>query len=114
MECAHYKQPSFERDIKMVRDCVQKNKNYQDEIKILYGWFVDIFEDITLNPYCKDVKKSGDKYFYVIKAMREAQSKFDTIEKFESVEEYILQIIVEVKEHATPEELDGIKIDDEI
>ena len=49
-----------------------------------------------------------------MKAMRRAQSKFDSIEKIYDVEEYILQIIGEVKEHATPEELDGIKIDDEI
>ena len=78
---AHYKQPSFEREIKMVNDSVQNNKNYQEDIKMLYGWFVEIFDDVTQNPYCKEIKKSSDKYFYVIKAMREAQSKFDSIEK---------------------------------
>ena len=81
---------------------------------MLYGWFVEIFDDVTQNPYCKDIKKSSDEYFYVIKAMREAQSKFDSIEKIYDVQEYIMQIISEVKEHATMDELDGLHINDEI
>ena len=38
---------------------------------MLYGWFVEIFYDVTQNPYFKEIKKSGDKYFYVMKALRE-------------------------------------------
>ena len=44
--------------------------------------------------------------------MREAQKKFDS--KFDDPEEYIMQIIREVKEHATREELNGVEINDEI
>ena len=32
---AHYRQPSFEREIKMVNDNVQNNKNYQADIKMV-------------------------------------------------------------------------------
>ena len=46
--------------------------------------------------------------------MREAQSKFDSIEKIDDVQEYIMQIISEVKEHTTADELDGLQINDEI
>ena len=111
---AHYKQPSLEREIRVVNDSVQNNKNYQGDMKMLYGWFVEIFDDVTQNPYCKEIKKSSDKYFYVIKAMREAPSKFDSTEKNDDVQEYILQIIGEVKEHATTDELDGLEINGEI
>ena len=44
--------------------------------------------------------------------MREAQTKFDS--NFDDAEEYIMQIIGEVKEHATRDELDGMEINDEI
>ena len=46
--------------------------------------------------------------------MREAQSKFDSIEKIDDVQEYIMQIISEVKEHTTTGELDGLQINDEV
>ena len=44
--------------------------------------------------------------------MREAQSKFDS--KFDDAEYYIMQIIGEVKEHATTDDLDGMEINNEI
>ena len=114
MERCTLKQPSFEREIRVVNDSVQNNENYQEDIKMLYKWFVEIFDDVPQNPYCKEIKKSSDKYFYVIKAMREAKSKFDSIEKIVDVQEYIMQIIGEVKEHATKDELDGLEINNEI
>ena len=46
--------------------------------------------------------------------MREAQSKFDSIEKIDDVQEYIMLIISEVKEHTTMDELDGLEINEEI
>ena len=89
---------------------MKNNENYHDDIKIMFKWLVEIFDCETENKYCKDMKKSSDKYFYIIKAMRDAQKKFDS--KFEDLEEYILQIIREVKEHVTREELNGVEIND--
>ena len=109
---AHYKQPVLEQEIRVVNECMKNNENYHDDIKIMFKWFVEIFDCETENKYCKDIKKSSDKYFYIINAMRDAQKKFDS--KFEDLEEYISQIIREVKEHATREELNGVEINDEI
>ena len=109
---AHYKQPILEREIRVVNECMKNNENYQDDIKIMFKWLVEIFDCETKNKYCKEIKKSSDKYFYIIKAMRDAQKKFDS--KFDDPEEYIMQIIGEVKEHATRDELNGMEINDEI
>ena len=43
-----------------MNDSVQNNKNYQAYIKMLYGWFVEIFDDVTQNPYCKEIKKKSN------------------------------------------------------
>ena len=50
--------------------------------------------------------------------MREVQHKFDYIESVvgfgddDIIEEYIMQIIIEVKENATVDELDGLQINE--
>ena len=44
--------------------------------------------------------------------MRDSQKKFDS--KFEDLEEYISQIIRQVIENATREELNGVEINEEI
>ena len=56
---------------------MQNNENYDGDIEMMFKWFVEIFDCVTQNIYCKEIKKLSDKYFYIIKAMREAQSKFD-------------------------------------
>ena len=109
---AHYKQPILEREIRIVNESMKNNENYQEDIKMVFKWLVEIFDCETKNKYCKEIKMSSDKYFYIIKAMREAQKKFDS--KFDDAEEYIMQIIGEVKEHATTDELDGMEIKNEI
>ena len=39
----------------------------------MFKWFFEIFDCETKNKYCKEIKKSSDKYFYIINAMTDAQ-----------------------------------------
>ena len=63
-------------------------------------------------------KKKG-KYQIIVKAIEEAQKKYDSMEAIAKkgvtyIQEYIREIINEVKEHTTEDELDGIVIDSEM
>ena len=93
---------------------------------------VDIFDEKRNNPYFKskdmiketkktlnvNQKKKG-KYQIIVKAIEEAQKKYDSMEVIAKkdviyIQEYIREIINEVKEHTTEDELDGIVIDSEM
>ena len=50
---AHYKQPTLEREIRIVNESMQNNENYQGDIKMMFKWLVEIFYCVTKNKYCK-------------------------------------------------------------
>ena len=63
-------------------------------------------------------KRKG-KHYIVVKAIEEAQKKYDSMETIAKkgltyIQEYIREIINEVKEHTTEDELDGVVIDSEM
>ena len=99
---------------------------------------VNIFDETGNNPYfkTKDMiketslkrkskktlnvnQKRKRKYHIIVKAIEEAQKKYDSMETIAKkgltyIQEYIREIINEVKEHTTEDELDGVVIDSEM
>ena len=54
---AHYKQLILEREIRDVNESMENNENYQDDIKIMYKWIVEIFDCERKNQYYEEIKK---------------------------------------------------------